>query len=215
VDEWQFEWLGFLEADLPEPWKATFESLKNSCHSQPHPEFPYYSMPTGGIQDSQHKTSFEEVRTTSIQQLIALLTNGQGMPSEEQSPSIEAVASALSMRVASEPELIASLAPHVERMEQYGNSGAAAQTANGTKHAAANGNVYKNTGSGWNQTQGTSHNTSSYSGANSAAARGYGGQEKSSGASAFGGGGAGWQSRQESARGSASRGGGGGWGGRR
>jgi len=96
----------------------------------------------------------------------------------------------------------------------YGNV-AAGQTANGNKYAAANGNVYKNTGSGWNQTQGTSHNASSYSGANSAAARGYGGQERSSGSSAFGGGGGGWQSRQESARGSASRGGGGGWGGRR
>jgi Protein of unknown function (DUF3300) len=97
----------------------------------------------------------------------------------------------------------------------YGNSGAMGQTANGNKYAAANGNVYKNTGSGWNQTQGTPHNTSSYSGANSAAARGYGGQEKSGGSSAFGGGGGGWQSREASARGSASRGGGGGWGGRR
>ena len=37
----------------------------------------------------------------------------------------------------------------------YGNSGAVGQTANGNKYAAANGNVYKNTGSGWNQTQGT------------------------------------------------------------
>src|SRR5271170_5013322 len=102
---------------------------------------------------------------------------------------------------------------------KYGNSGGVAQTANGNKYAAANGNVYKNTGSGWNQTQGTPHNTSSYSGANSAtaaAAHGYGGQEKSGGSSAFGGGGGGgWQSRQASARGSASRGGGGGWGGRR
>jgi hypothetical protein len=99
---------------------------------------------------------------------------------------------------------------------KYGNSGAAGQTANGNKYAAANGNVYKNTGSGWNQTQGTPHNTSSYSGANSAAAKGYGGQAKSSGSSAFsGGGGGGWQSREDSARGSASRGGGGGWGGRR
>lgn len=88
----------------------------------------------------------------------------------------------------------------------YGNNAAAGQTANGNKYAAANGNVYKNTGSGWNQTQGTSHNTSSYSGANSAASRGYGGQEKNSGASAFGGGGDGWQSRQASARGAASRG---------
>jgi len=113
---------------------------------------------------------------------------------------------------------------------KYGNSASAAQTANGNKYATANGNVYKNTGSGWNQTQGTpkstssysgssSYNksTSSYSGANSAAAKGYGEQPKSSGSSAFGGGssGGGWQSRQESARGSASQGGGGGWGGRR
>jgi hypothetical protein len=89
-------------------------------------------------------------------------------------------------------------------------SAAAGRTANGDKYAAANGNVYKNTGGGWNQTQGTPKSTSSYSGTNSAAARGYGGQEKSSGSSAFGGGGGGggWQSRQASARGSASRGGG-------
>jgi Protein of unknown function (DUF3300) len=93
---------------------------------------------------------------------------------------------------------------------EYGNSAAAAQTANGNKYAAANGNVYKNTGSGWTQTQGTSHNTSSYSGANSAAARGYGAKPTSTGSSAFGGGGGGWQSQQASARGSASRGGGGG-----
>ena len=90
----------------------------------------------------------------------------------------------------------------------YGNSGAAGQTANGNKYAATNGNVYKNTGSGWNQTQGPPKSPSSYSGANSAAARGYGGQQKSSGSSAFagGGGGGGWESRQASARGSASRG---------
>jgi Protein of unknown function (DUF3300) len=100
---------------------------------------------------------------------------------------------------------------------KYGNTASAAQTANGNKYATANGNVYKNTGSGWSQTQGTPHNTSSSSGANSAAAKGYGEQPKSSGSSAFGGSGSGggWQSRQESARGSASRGGGGGWGGRR
>jgi Protein of unknown function (DUF3300) len=76
----------------------------------------------------------------------------------------------------------------------YG-SAAAGQTASGNKYAASNGNVYKNTGSGWQQTQG------------SPASRGYGAQEKSSGTSAFsgGGGGSGWQSRAESARGSASR----------
>jgi hypothetical protein len=93
-----------------------------------------------------------------------------------------------------------------------GNRYAAGQTANGNKYAAQNGNVYKNTGSGWQQTQ-PQRSTSSYSGANSTAARGYGGQEKSSGSSAFGGGGSGWQSRQASARGSTSRSGG--WGGRR
>ncbi|WP_353065510.1 DUF3300 domain-containing protein [Tunturibacter psychrotolerans] len=98
----------------------------------------------------------------------------------------------------------------------YGNNVAAGQAANGNKYAAANGNVYKNTGSGWNQTQGTPKTPSSYSGANSAAARGYGSQERSGGSPAFGGGGGGgWASRQESARGSVSRGGGGGWGGRR
>jgi uncharacterized protein DUF3300 len=79
---------------------------------------------------------------------------------------------------------------------------AAGQTANGNKYAAANGNVYKNTGSGWSQTQG--QKPTPYSGAS----RGYGGQEKSSGSSAFSGGG--WQSRSESARGAESRGGGGG-----
>lgn len=91
-------------------------------------------------------------------------------------------------------------------------SAAAGRTASGDKYAAANGNVYKNTGSGWNQTQGTPQprTTSNYSGTNSAAARGYGAQTKTTGASALSGGGSGggWQSRQESARGSASRGGG-------
>jgi len=76
---------------------------------------------------------------------------------------------------------------------KYGNSAAAGQTANGNKYAAANGNVYKNTGSGWQQTQGTS-------------SRGYGAQEHA-GSSAFGGGGSGWQARQASARGAESRGG--------
>ncbi len=87
-----------------------------------------------------------------------------------------------------------------------GNRAAAGETANGNKYAAANGNVYKNTGNGWNQTQG----------GGPAASRGYGGQEKSSGSSALGGGsGSGWQAKSESARGSASRGGGGGGGRRR
>ena len=91
-----------------------------------------------------------------------------------------------------------------------GANGAAAagETANGNKYAAANGNAYKNTGSGWQQTQGQKPGSSS-----SAASRGYGGQERSGGSSAFSGGG--WQSRSESARGSASRGGWGGGGRRR
>ena len=93
---------------------------------------------------------------------------------------------------------------------------AVGETASGTKYAEENGNVYKNTGSGWQQTQGTPKSGSSYSGAsgsNSAASKGWGQEEKSGGSSAFGGSGNGWQSRAESARGSASRGGGGGWGG--
>jgi Protein of unknown function (DUF3300) len=74
----------------------------------------------------------------------------------------------------------------------HGNSAAAGETASGNKYAAANGNVYKNTGGGWQQTQGTSP-----------ASRGYGGQEKTAAPSATSGGG--WNSRAESARGSASR----------
>jgi hypothetical protein len=76
-----------------------------------------------------------------------------------------------------------------------GNNAAVGQTANGNKYAAANGNVYKNTGSGWSQTQGT-------------ASRGYGAQEHT-GSSGFGGGGSGWQAREASARGASSREGGG------
>src|SRR5580658_7520536 len=92
---------------------------------------------------------------------------------------------------------------------KYGNSAAVGQTANGDKYATANGNTYKNTGSGWSNTNGSS---SAYK----SSASGWGGQEKSGGSSAFGGsGGGGWGSRSESARGSSSMGGGGGWGGRR
>ena len=82
------------------------------------------------------------------------------------------------------------------------------ETASGTKYADQNGNVYKNTGNGWQQTQPKSN----YNSSNSAASRGWGQQEKSGGSSAFGGtSSSGWQSRAESARGSWSRGGGGGW----
>jgi hypothetical protein len=89
---------------------------------------------------------------------------------------------------------------------KYGNSAAIGQTANGDKYATANGNTYKNTGSGWS---GSSNNTQRSS------ASGWGGQEKSGGSSAFSSGSGGWGSRSESARGSASRGGGWGGGGRR
>jgi hypothetical protein len=81
------------------------------------------------------------------------------------------------------------------------------ETASGTKYASQNGNVYKNTGNGWQQTQPKSNYNSASS---SAESRGWGQQEKSGGSSAYGGNG--WQSRSESARGSWSRGGGGGWG---
>lgn len=96
----------------------------------------------------------------------------------------------------------------------YGNA-AVGESASGTKYAESNGNVYKNSGSGWQQTQGTPKAGSSYSGAsgNSAASRGWGEQGKSGGTSSSAFSGNGWQSRAESSRGSYSRGGGGGSGG--
>jgi hypothetical protein len=99
------------------------------------------------------------------------------------------------------------------------NSVAVGQTANGNKYATANGNVYKNTGAGWQGSSSNTNqksNTSSYSAPKSSSNySGWGQQEKSSGSSAFSSGGGGWQARQASARGAASAGGGGGWGGRR
>jgi hypothetical protein len=86
----------------------------------------------------------------------------------------------------------------------YGNS-AAAKTASGNEYAAHNGNVYKNTGSGWQ-----SANKSGFN--NADAARGWG-QKEGGGASAFGDKSGGWGAREASSRGWASRGGGGGWGG--
>ncbi|HTZ49927.1 MAG TPA: DUF3300 domain-containing protein [Verrucomicrobiae bacterium] len=79
------------------------------------------------------------------------------------------------------------------------------ESANGNKYATQNGNVYKNTGSGWQQTQPKSNYDQKSS-------SGWGQENKSSGSSAFGGSHSGWQSRQASSRGSWSRGGGGGWG---
>lgn len=90
---------------------------------------------------------------------------------------------------------------------------AVGETASGTKYAESNGNVYKNTGGGWQQTQGTPKSGSSGAAeSNSAASRGWGGQGRSGETSSSAFGGNGWQSREESARGSSSRGGGG-WGG--
>src|SRR5215469_15081022 len=86
------------------------------------------------------------------------------------------------------------------------------ESASGTKYAEQNGNVYKNTGSGWQQTQPKSNYDQKTNSTNSSSSRGWGEQEKSGGSSAYGGRGSGWQSRSESARGSYSRGGGGGWG---
>jgi hypothetical protein len=112
---------------------------------------------------------------------------------------------------------------------KYGNSAAVGQTANGNKYASANGNTYSNTGNGWS---GNSNNTkpansssysntntqksgTSYSGSqNKSSSSGWGGQDKSSGSSAFSGsGGGGWGSKSDSARGSQSTGRSGGWGG--
>lgn len=90
-----------------------------------------------------------------------------------------------------------------------------AETSNGNRYAAANGNVYKNTGGGWQS-----------AGSTSDAARGWGSSSGSSyhssdSSSAFSGwgsrsgGDSGWGSRSSSAQGWGSRGGGGGWGGGR
>ncbi|MGA7293168.1 MAG: DUF3300 domain-containing protein [Terriglobales bacterium] len=98
---------------------------------------------------------------------------------------------------------------------KYGNNVAVGQTANGDKYAAANGNTYKNTGSGWSGSSNNTpkYNSSSYSNAQKSSSSGWGGQEKSGGSSAFGGSSGGWGARADSARGAQSRGGGGGWGG--
>jgi hypothetical protein len=91
-----------------------------------------------------------------------------------------------------------------------------AESSNGNRYATANGNAYKNTGSGWQ----------SAGGSNSDAAHGWGGSSGYSGShsdssSAFSGwgshsdgSGGGWGSRSSSSRGWGSFGGGGGWGGR-
>ena len=47
---------------------------------------------------------------------------------------------------------------------KYGNSAAVGQTANGDKYASANGNTYKNTGSGWSNTNGSRSSASGWGG---------------------------------------------------
>jgi hypothetical protein len=88
-----------------------------------------------------------------------------------------------------------------------------AESSNGNRYAAANGNAYKNTGSGWEKAGSSddAHGWGSSSG---------GWDSHSGGSSAFsgwgshsGGSGGGWGSRFSSSRGWGSRGGGGGWGG--
>ena len=85
------------------------------------------------------------------------------------------------------------------------------ESANGTKYADQNGNIYKNTGNGWQQTQSKPNSNSNYSNNEQRSSSGWGQQQSHSGSSAYGGGESGWQSRANSARGSYSRGGGGGW----
>jgi|HubBroStandDraft_2_1064218.scaffolds.fasta_scaffold68144_2 hypothetical protein len=95
-----------------------------------------------------------------------------------------------------------------------------AESSNGNKYATANGNAYKNTGSGW-QSAGSSdaaHGYGSSSGSDyHSSDSGYHSGGSSSAFSGWGdhsGGDSGWGSRSSSAQGWGSRGGGGGWGGR-
>jgi Protein of unknown function (DUF3300) len=93
-----------------------------------------------------------------------------------------------------------------------------AETSNGNRYATANGNAYKNTGSGWENAGSSSDaahgwgSSSGYSGAQSHS-------DSSSAFSGWGshsdGSGGGWGSRDSSSRGWGSSGGGGGWGGDR
>jgi Protein of unknown function (DUF3300) len=88
-----------------------------------------------------------------------------------------------------------------------------AETSNGNRYATANGNTYKNTGSGWQSTSSdAAHGWGSSSGSD------YHSSDSSSAFSGWGshsGGDSGWGSRSASSQGWGSRGGGGGWGGRR
>ena len=95
-----------------------------------------------------------------------------------------------------------------------------AESSSGNKYATANGNAYRNTGSGWQKDSNGNWNSVQKPTASSDGARGWGGSGDSH-TSAFNGygghsaAGSGWDDRGASSRGWASRGGGGGWGGSR
>jgi hypothetical protein len=86
-----------------------------------------------------------------------------------------------------------------------------AETSSGNKYATANGNAYKNTGSGWQQA-GSSDAAHGY-GASSGPDSHSGSSSAFSGWGSHSGGDSGWGARSASAQGWGSRGGGGGWGG--
>src|SRR5271169_3613938 len=98
-----------------------------------------------------------------------------------------------------------------------------AESSNGNKYATANGNVYKNSGSGWEGADSNSsaaHGYPSNSGSDYHGSSGsdYHSSDSSSAFSGWGshsGGDSGWGSRSSSGGGWGSRGGGGGWGGGR
>jgi hypothetical protein len=88
-----------------------------------------------------------------------------------------------------------------------------AESSNGNKYATANGNAYKNTGSGW---EGANSNSDAAHGYGSSSGSDYHSSDSSSAFSGWGshsGGDSGWGSKSSSAQGWSSRGGGGGWGG--
>jgi hypothetical protein len=90
-----------------------------------------------------------------------------------------------------------------------------AETSNGNRYATANGNTYKNTGSGW---EGANSNSSAAHGWGSSSGSDYHSSGSSSAFSGWGshsdsGGDSGWGSKSSSSQGWGSRGGGGGWGG--
>ena len=103
----------------------------------------------------------------------------------------------------------------VDTQHYSGDNGSVgtAEASNGNRYAAANGNAYKNTGSGWEKAGSSddAHGWGSSSGSwdshsgDSSAFSGWG--------SHSGGSDGGWGSRYSSSRGWGSRGGGGGWGG--